>query len=144
MSSVKTSVRVLCHRAPNSTSNKACSSPAGPLGILHEHMRKLWSHTQDSCWQRVALVCVSSSGTDGNPSRPHCSALQLASYRHHLGISRHKVQQCKRFQHLPVSWRVISTSQGADSEGQFLVLLLPLLPLSPRVWQPRQIPPEMV
>lgn len=55
-----------------------------------------------------------------------------------------RYKQYNSLQHLPVSWRVISASQAADSEEQFLVLLLSLLPLSPRVWQPRQIAPEII
>lgn len=58
------------HHAPLAT--RVCSSPAGPLGILQQHMGKLWSHTQGS---RGHLVHVSNWGNDGNSSGPQCSAL---------------------------------------------------------------------
>lgn len=67
--SVKTSVRILCHRAPSSTSSQACSSPAGPTSIP----RSTWEscgHTLGTAAGNGWLWYGSSWGTDGNPPKP--------------------------------------------------------------------------
>lgn len=141
ISSVKTSARILCYRAPSFTSNQACRSLAGPLGVP----RNTWEscgHTLRAAADNVWLWYVWAVGELLEiPPVPTAllSNWPLTGTIYTFPTTRYK--QYNSFQHLPVSWRVISTSQVADSEEQFLVLLLSL---SPRVWQPKQIPPEII